>query len=353
MTIPAATANFLAKAWRNKTFNHSLQINAMRAVSLGIGFLGSIWSSRCLGPGNLGISGMIIGTIAPFVLVINLNQIAHLIRLYRGYASDEERNNLIEVVNTYKIAACFVIMLVAIPFLVLGNFPSTWYLGLLAAFPYFFLTINAPDWLLQGQDNIPASTRALTVQALITTSLYFIFFRPGVAAVTDLVVQDIALSVATALAWNTALKGRKIRFFRWEKFRQIVPIIAEGRWLIATGCCVYIFTTLDQPLVGWLYSIKEVGIYRTAIVLVGGVGAFTGYLPMLLYPRMIEWNQEGPAHLWRQQKKVLTYFGMFTIGLTICAFLFAPLIYHYIYGLAFQRGRTRSPFSSARSSSPS
>lgn len=338
MTIPAATANLLAKAWRNKTFNHSLQINAMRAVSLGIGFVGSIWSSRCLGPNNLGISGMIIGTIAPLVLVVNLNQIAHYIRLYRGYTSDAERNNLIEVINTYKIAASFVVMLAAIPFLILGNFPSTWYLGLIAAFPYFFLTVNAPDWLLQAQDNIPASTRALTVQAMLTTSLYLLCFRPGISAGTDLVVQDIALTIAMALAWYTALKSRNVRLFRWSKFRQIIPIIGGGRWLIATGCAVYIFTSLDQPLVGWLYSIKEVGIYRTSIVLVGGVGAFTGYLPMLLYPRMLEWNHMGPAYLWQQQKKVLTYFGVFAIGLTIGAFLFGPLLYHYLYGPAFQRG---------------
>ena len=338
MTIPAATANLLAKAWRNKTFNHSLQINAMRAVSLGIGFLGSIWASRCLGPNNLGISGMIIGAIAPFVLVINLNQISHYIRLYRGYASDAERDNLVETIATYKITACLVLMLAAVPFLILWNFPATWYVGLIAAFPYFFLTVNAPDWLLQGQDNIPASTRALTVQALLTTCLYLLFFRPGISAGTDLVVQDIALAIAMAFAWHTALKSRTVRLFRWSKLRQIIPIIGEGRWLIATGCAVYIFTSLDQPLVGWLYSIKEVGIYRTSIVLVGGVGAFTGYLPMLLYPRMLEWNQVGPAHLWHQQKKVLTYFGMFTIALTMGAFLFGPLIYHYIYGPAFQRG---------------
>ena len=123
---------------------------------------------------------------------------------------DAERNNLIEVINTYKIAASFVVMLAAIPFLILGHFPSNWYLGLIAAFPYFFLTVHAPDWLLQAQDNIPASICALTVQSLLTTSLYLLFFRPGISAGTDLVVQDM-LSEVRMLTLNLNFNLRSLK----------------------------------------------------------------------------------------------------------------------------------------------
>jgi O-antigen/teichoic acid export membrane protein len=279
---PAAAESWFLKLWRNRTFNHSLQINALRAISLGIGFVGSIWSSRCLGPEKLGISGMIIGTIAPLVLIVNLNQTAHFIRLYRRSTSDAERENLVSIISTYKIAVCLIMMMVAVPLLIFGKFSPLWYLGLVAAFPYFFLSANAADWLLQSQDKIPAITRAMAVQALLTTSLYLIIFRPGMSAGADLVIQNIGLGTATLIAWRTALGSRKIRLFHLEKLRLFIPIIVEGRWLIATGCAVYIFTSLEVPLIGWLYSLKEVGIYRTSIVLVGGVGAFTGYLPMLL-----------------------------------------------------------------------
>jgi O-antigen/teichoic acid export membrane protein len=335
---PAAAESWFLKLWRNRTFNHSLQINALRAISLGIGFVGSIWSSRCLGPEKLGISGMIIGTIAPLVLIVNLNQTAHFIRLYRRSTSDAERENLVSIISTYKIAVCLIMMMVAVPLLIFGKFSPLWYLGLVAAFPYFFLSANAADWLLQSQDKIPAITRAMAVQALLTTSLYLIIFRPGMSAGADLVIQNIGLGTATLIAWRTALGSRKIRLFHLEKLRLFIPIIVEGRWLIATGCAVYIFTSLEVPLIGWLYSLKEVGIYRTSIVLVGGVGAFTGYLPMLLYPRMIEWSQMGPDHLWGRQKKVLIYFGLFAICLSTGAFIFAPLGYHYIYGPPFQKG---------------
>jgi O-antigen/teichoic acid export membrane protein len=337
-TIPSAGGGWFAKLLRNRTFNHSLQINALRAVSLGIGFLGSVWASRCLGPEKLGISGMIVGTVAPLILIINLNQTAHFIRLYRSRATEADRDDLVSIISTYKIAACLIVMLVAVPLLLLGHFSSLWYLGLAAGFPYFFLMANVADWLLQSQDKIPAITRAVAIQAVVTTSLYFLFFRPGMSAGADLVIQDIGLSVSLTMAWYTALRGRKLRLFQWSKLRLIVPILQEGRWLIAVGCAVYIFTSLDQPLVGWLYSLKEVGIYRTSIVLVGGVGAFPGYLPMLLYPRMLEWHQIGPHHLWERQKKVLIYFGLFVVFLSSCAFLLAPLGYHYIYGPAFQRG---------------
>jgi O-antigen/teichoic acid export membrane protein len=158
------------------------------------------------------------------------------------------------------------------------------------------------------------------------------------SAGTDLVVQAIGLFISFAVAWYTALNHRKIRLLQIRKFLRIIPIIKEGRWLIATGFTVYIYTSLELPLLGWLHSLKEVGIYRTSIVLVSGFAAFTGYLPMLLYPRMLEWNQVGPHNLWFRQKKVLTYFTIFSVCLSLLAFAFAPLGYHYIYGPAFQRG---------------
>jgi O-antigen/teichoic acid export membrane protein len=323
---------------RNRTISHSLQINALRAVSLAIGFGGSIWSSRCLGPEKLGISGIIIGTIAPLVLLVNLNQRAHYIRLYRAHATDEEKDNLVSVISTFRIVISVAVMLVALPLLLLGHFSSGWTMALIAAFPYFFLSANAADWLLQSQDNIPAMTRSVTVQALVATTIYLLMFRPGVPAGSDLVVQNIALSIATAYAWHAAFTRRKFRLFRWEKLPEIIPILKEGRWLIANGLSIYVYTTLEVPLVGWLYSLTEVGIYRTSMVLVGGVAAFINYLPFLLYPRMLEWKQVGPHFLWQKQKRVLTYFALFTILLSIGAFVLAPVCYRYIYGPSFQRG---------------
>jgi O-antigen/teichoic acid export membrane protein len=327
-----------AKLLKNRTVRHSLQINALRFVSLAIGFGGSIWSSRCLGPEKLGISGMIIGTIAPLVLLVNLNQRAHYIRLYRGHPTEAEKDHFVTVVSTFRIAISVAVMLIAIPVLLLGHFGPEWYLALVAAFPYFFLSANAPDWLLQSQDNIPAITRSVTVQALIATTIYLLTFRPGVPAGSDLLVQNIALSIATAYAWWAAFHGRKLKLFQWSALGEIAPILREGGWLIANGVSIYVYTTLEVPLVGWLYSLSEVGIYRTSMVLVGGVGAFIGYLPILLYPRMLEWKQVGPHYLWQKQRRVLLGFSLFTVLLSIGAFLLAPLAYHYIYGPSFQGG---------------
>ncbi len=338
LPLPKSFEALAAKLWSNRLVNQSLKINALRAISLGIGFLGSVWSSRCMGPDNLGISGMIIGTITPLVLLINLNQAAHWVRLYRGYKTEEEKADLVSVISTYKLTVTFAFILIAIPLLLFGDFSSNWHLGLLAAFPYFFLTANAADWLLQSEEKVPAITQAMMVQAIISTCLYFLFFRPGMSAGADLVVQCTGLTVAFILAWSTALNKRKIRLFHWAKLVEIVPMLKEGRWLILIGFAVYTFTTLEVPLIGWLYSLKELGIYRTSIVLVSGVGAFTGYIPMLLYSRMIEWNQQGPRYLWQQQKKVLLYLALMSAVLSVAAFALAPFIYSHIYGPGFQRG---------------
>ena len=315
-----------------------MQINALRVVSLGLGFLGSIWSSRCLGPDKLGVSGMVIGTITPLVFLINLNQTAHIVRLYRGYSSEIEKADLVSIISTYKITVTLAMILIGIPLVLFSPFPPVWNLALLAAFPYFFMIVNAADWLLQCEDKFPAITMAMAIQATITTSLYFLFFHPGMPAGSDLVVIDIGLGVAFAWAWYTGLNRRKIRLFDWQKLSLVGPIIYEGRWLIATGFAIYIYTNSEIPLVGWLYSLKELGIYRTSLVLCAGVQGFTSYIPMLLYARMLEWQRAGPQVLWQHQKKILGYFALFTVGLSLAAFALAPLGYSIIYGPSFQKG---------------
>jgi O-antigen/teichoic acid export membrane protein len=333
-----AARGLVVKILTNKTVRQSLQINALRAVSLGIGFVGSIWSSRCLGPEKLGISGIIIGMVTPLVLLINLNQSAHYVRLYRGYTTDAERAALVSTICTYKITTTIGLMLISIPLLLLNHFPISWHLALWAAFPYFFLTANTADWLLQCEDKVPVATMALAVQTVITTTLYIIFFRPGMSAGADLVITDIGLAASFIMGWYLGLNGRSIRFFQWNNLPRIFPLIKEGVWLTLIGFAVYIFTTVEAPLVGWLYSLKELGIYRTSISLVAGVQAFTNYIPMLLYPRMIEWHREGPAYLWQRQKKVMGYFALFSPCICVAAFVAAPFVYHALYGPAFQKG---------------
>ena len=56
-----------------------------RGLALGAAAAGAIWAARCLGPGNMGISGMILSTANQLAILIDLRN--RILRL-----SDASRN---------------------------------------------------------------------------------------------------------------------------------------------------------------------------------------------------------------------------------------------------------------------
>jgi O-antigen/teichoic acid export membrane protein len=117
----------------------------------------------------------------------------------------------------------------------------------------------------------------------------------------------------------------------------MIPILSEGRWLILMGLINYILINSESPLLGYLHSIKEVGIYRTATTISFGIQGFLIMISDLMYPRLIEWRKQGLEYLWQRQKKVTLVLaaGLLPLGLT--SFLITPFLFHFCYGPAFQR----------------
>jgi O-antigen/teichoic acid export membrane protein len=322
---------------KTRFFKQGLRMTIARFISLGVGLFGSIWAARCLGPTNLGISGMIIGTVNQLVLLGALNQNANLVRGYKNAASPAEAADLVSTAFTFRTIYTLVIMAVATVVMLVVHVPSAWIVGIVAAFPFFLFGVNVPDWVLQGEGNMPACYMVGTLQALVIAGLYFVFFRPGMGPGSDVIVWAIGTGVYFSVGWYIAVGKRKIKLFRPSLAPKMFPILAEGRWLILMGVINYILVSLESPLLGYLYSIKEVGTYRAATQIALGAQAFLLMVSDLMYPRLIEWRKEGIEVLWQRQKKVAVVLAAILLPLGLLAFLITPIFFHFFYGPAFQR----------------
>lgn len=339
--IPATPAlahevGLLRRLTGNRFVRQGSEMVFWRIMALGFGAAGSIWAARCLGPENLGISGMIIATVAQAVLLVDLNQNVLFVRKFKACESDEERTLLVSTVFTFRWLFCLVIVAVGIPLAVLIQIPTEWRVGIAAAFPLLLLSCNQPIWVLQAQENLPASFKAIAIPPIITASIYFSFFRPGVSSGFDVIVQAMGQGLAFGLGWHFALKRHAGRILRWDLLSRVWPLIKEGKWLIVTGLVSYIYLTLESPLLGYFRPIDEVGQYRTATKMIGVATSFLAMIPMLLYPRLLEWKKEGHQILWQRQKKIAIIALCVLIPSSGAAFALAPLMYRLIYGPQFE-----------------
>jgi O-antigen/teichoic acid export membrane protein len=78
-----------------------------------------------------------------------------------------------------------------------------------------------------------------------------------------------------------------------------------------------------------------VGHYRTACTLANAVHAFVAIVPVLLYPRMIEWAGQGARALWQHQLRVIVVASWCFLPLAVTVFAFSPILYRLIYGAEF------------------
>jgi len=67
------------------------------------------------------------------------------------------------------------------------------------------------------------------------------------------------------------------------------------------------------------------------------VWTFLSMIPMLLYPRFLEWQKISPDLLYRNQWKLFRFMSAGAVALTAAAFLLSPAVYPMIFGPEFAR----------------
>lgn len=349
LDLPPPVPRLLRTERASPILRQAAQMIGSRGIGLAIAAAGSIWAARCLGPEKLGISGMILSTLAPVTLLVDLNQDVSLVRRYKSCDTDDDRALLIRETFMFRRLLCLAYMaLIACVLAITGLPDANWRLGVLAAFPLLLVSVNQGAWVLQAQENMPARYRALMMQSAISAACYFAIFRPGrMLAGSDIIVMAAAVGVEYSIGWwyarrplNSA-RSEESRIPMWPRgeiircLRTASQACWAGRWVAVTGMVSYLYIYLQNPLVGLLLGNEALGQYRTAGTLLNAFQAFAAMVPALLYPRMIEWHRIGPAHFWAKQIRIARIVMCVFIPGSLAAFFVAPHLYRVLYGTAF------------------
>lgn len=308
-----------------------------RGLALGAAAAGAVWAARCLGPENMGISGMILSTATQLAILIDLNQNTALVRRFKECRDDEMRKELIAAVFTFRFALCTVALAVILAALLIFRVPDSWRLGIVAGFPLVMVSCNQAVWVLQAQERLPANYRAVAIAAVVSALLYFLLFRPGIAAGSDVVVQAGCQVISFLLAWWFAIAGFKLNPLNLRSLRRFWPLLRADTFIILTGLIACGTAYIQAPMLLFLHSVEELGLYRTAIKLVIVAQSFLVMVSMVLYPRFIEWNKQGRRYLWERQKRIALATLVAMVPLTLLVFTTAPFVYRVAYGEAFAR----------------
>ena len=308
-----------------------------RIAGMAFGAAGSIWAARCLGPENLGISGFIISISTQVILLFAVLQQTVLVRNYMSATSDQVRQELVTAATTFYCASSLVISVIITCALVTG-FISKPYSDLVAfLILIIFASALQPTWLFQATEKQQFQSIVSVLQPFLQGLFYWIYFRPGMSAGADLVVIAVVSALVTTCYWIALFRLHVINYvpISLRMLGKISILLKQSRWYFILSVAVYIYTTLEMPMIGWLRSLDELGQYRTAFTLTGAAKAFFDIIPAILFPRFVEWRRASEELLWKRQCQLVAVFLPLGVIGSGVAFLLMPYVYSTLYGDVF------------------
>ncbi|MGH7739604.1 MAG: oligosaccharide flippase family protein, partial [bacterium] len=324
---------------KKRLLNQAAIMVAARTLGMGFAAAGSIWAARCMGPRNYGISGMVLSVVAQTSLVFGLMSPTVLVREYKNTDAEKERNDLIRTATTFTFLLSVSLAAIGIILFTLHLFPKEYHFAGWFFAPLLICTTLQPSWVFQAAERQHFESMIAVLQPFLMAALYLALFKPGMPAGSDLAVNASVCVVVTTVYWFAVYRLTSFRGtpFRWETVKRLGGLIRKSAWLFISGLAIYVYTTLEQPLLGWLYSVEELGKYRTALQLTNAAASILGMTAILLFPRFLEWRKRGLGFLWNRQVKLGWLFAGLGIVGAVGIFFLMPRLYSILFGAQFAR----------------
>jgi O-antigen/teichoic acid export membrane protein len=325
--------NSVKKVLNNFSARQALYLILLNSLSRVFSFLGSAYSARCLGPANLGTSALIQSTSQQLSLTF---EGGFSVIGVRKIASDKSQTtNVVELITTFRLTISFLILLIwffGVEYFIEERARFAWSIG---AWGIVSAATNL-NYVFQGIQKLPSQNIITIFTSIFTTITYFIFFYPGIFLGADLVVAFVVGIISNIISW--------IMYFRlfgrfpisFKRFFESIKLLQDSwrYWIIsifASG-----FDLLQISFISLLISNHDAGIYRAAILLVGAPELLYTSINALLLPKLINWKEKGLDFMWQMQSKLVLYYVIFGLALTICFVSIVPIIIEDLLGKRFQ-----------------
>lgn len=292
-------------------------------------FAGSAWVLRCLGAEQAGISGFVLAVTQQLVLGSSILPNHFLVREIKQHP---DHSHLLQAILVQRLSVSLgIVLLGGVGLWILRPEPS-WNRAVWLAFPLVVVLALRSQWYLQARENQLLMYRNQFIGALVALLGFLIFLRKGALAYHEILITVLSATLITTLNLGTLKHGLILRPQCRSLFPYLKDSIRRARWLYFTTLFISFYVTFQVPLVGILLDMMSMGIYRAAFLAVTAFHSFSLIIPLLLYPRFIDWHRQGSDLLWKRQMTI--FLSILGVGLLVClvAAAIAPALFPVIFG---------------------
>lgn len=303
-----------------------------QATTLVFTFASTIWIARCLGPYELGRSGFIIVTSTQLLLLISVCPNTYAIRITKNSENVSLATGL--VVTARALVSILYLTVLFFVFL-FGLIPKEWETLAMLGMAIPILMSFQPHWLFQALENQSAQFKSSAIVGFFVCLYAAFFIRQNATGSDEVTARLIALSFGLLAGWYFTGTGNPVSYIKLDYVKPALKGIWESRTLFGTQIVMFIIAGIELPLVAYLINVEQLGMYRTATQLALGLNAFIAMLPMIYFPRFIDWQKTSSAFLWEKQKTLFVLALGFVVPTGVVIMLFGPLLFIMVFGENF------------------
>ena len=325
------------KRWSDE-IGKFIEIFLLRFAALAAAFGSTVWVTRCFGPEKAGVTALVMAYVSQAALFVSCSQDAQLVRCYR-LAPEAERQNIVTTALSFRAYSSLAIAIVAFTVVSFLGLFNSWRWALIGAGLQLIADSCSPAWIAQATGRGELQVRFASISKIVGGICVLLLLRSRTMAGFDYVLLSVGSVFGLVYGWFVVANLFSVRpvlslagAVRW------FDVLRSGRWLFVTGLLAYCYTNADCFFVSLYREIKDVGIYRTALQVNSGITAFTAMVPLLLYPKLIDWHRDGFAHLYAQQVKLVMRITAVAVPVAVVATFVAIRYYGLIFGELYRDG---------------
>jgi O-antigen/teichoic acid export membrane protein len=304
----------------------------MNLLSRAVSFVASAYALRCLGPYNVGVSGLVQVTAQQVGLGYHGGFDTPAVRRIAA-----DRAQAVGITRTVVGFRGVLSLLAALGWVLLVLFApglahrSTWLWGA----PLLLISAANVGFVFNAVERLPVQTAIGTGGTLLGAAAYLLLFRPGMPLGSDLAVIVGVGVLTTVFSW---VAYRRL-FGEWPVGGiapgRLGPLLRESWRFWALAVAVFLYSTFQIPLIAHYLGAHQTGLYRSAFTMAAAVELLYNSINSLLLPRLVSWQTAGVAVLWRRQGQLFALFSAIGLAVTLALGVSAPLVFGWVLGPAF------------------
>jgi O-antigen/teichoic acid export membrane protein len=322
----------LARVKSSRFARDSAMLLMMNLLSRAVSFVASAYALRCLGPYNVGVSGLIQVTSQQVSLGYHGGFDTPAVR--RIAADCARAGDITRTVVGFRgvlsllAALVWVLVVLAAPEM---THRSAWLWGA----PLLLISAGNVGFVFNAVERLPVQTAIGTGGTLLAAAAYLLLFRPGMPLGSDLAVMVGVGVLTTVFSW---VAYRRM-FGEWPVGGaapgRLGPLLRESWRFWALAVAVFLYSTFQIPLIAHYLGAHQTGLYRSAFTMAAAVELLYNSINSLLLPRLVKWRSAGAGVLWRRQGQLFAVFSAIGAAVTLVLAAAAPTIFALALGPAF------------------